>query len=295
MLLRWYNHLLLITGLRDELRILIQPQRLVMLRLKRKLGHQTIIDQYEINLVPTDETHDTDLKPIFHDLWRQAVSALRPVLSDPRWQRAIPNVVLSSHFVRYVIIPWNAELANAAERNAYLRHCFTLAYGEAARHWDLRLSPAGFGQAALASGIATPLLEAIHLELEQAGLRAQNIHPNLMLAANETRTYLGKGNAAMSLCFVSLEPGRLCLGLIEQGQWRLLRNTATEADVSTQLRALIQRESILAGLDTLHWPVVIHCSGTEDKEPIFLRGRMVKTVPGMTVFTAGTDMYELAA
>lgn len=294
MLLHWYNALLLATGLRDEIRILIQPQRLVALRLKHRFGKQTIIDQHEIDLAPTDETHGADLKPMYQDLWRPAVSALSTVLSDPRWQRAIPNIVLSSHFVRYAIIPWNAELANAAERDAYLRHCFTLAYGEAARHWDLRLSPAGFGQAALASGIATPLQEAIHLELEQAGLTAQNIYPHLMLAANETRAYLGKGNSGMSLCFVSLEPGRLCLGLIEQGQWRSLRNIAVEADISRQLRALIQRESILAGLDTLHWPVVIHCSGTEDKEPIFLRGRMVKTVPAMTVFAAGTDMYELA-
>lgn len=295
MLLHWYNALLMRAGLRDELRILIQPQRLLVIRLKHRFGRHTIIDQHEIDLAPTEDAHDVDLKPIFQDLWRPAVSALRSVLGGPRWQRTIPTIVLSNHFVRYAIIPWNAELANTAERDAYLRHCFTLAYGETARYWDLCLSPVSFGQPALASGIATPLLEAIRLELEQAGLAAQNIHPNLMLAANETRAYLGKGNTGMSLCFVSLEPGRLCLGLVENGQWRSLKNIAAEADISKQLRALIQRESIMAGLHTLHWPVLIHCSGTEDTEPIFLRGRMVKTVPAMSIFAPGTDMYQLAA
>jgi len=294
-LLRWYNALLLRTGLRDELRILIQPQRLVMLRLKHRFGNESIIDRHDLALTPTEEGPDTGLKPMFQDLWRPAVSALRSALSDSRWQQVIPTIVLSSHFVRYAVIPWNAELANAAERDAYLRHCFMLAYGETARHWDLRLSPAGFGQPALASGIGAPLLEAIRIELEQAGLAAHNIHPNLVLAANETLAYLGKKNAGMSLCFVSLEPGRLCLGLVENGQWRSLKSLAAEADVSAQLQALIQRESIMAGLDTSHWPVIIHCSGFEDTEQIFLRGRMVKVVPVITVFASGTDMYKLAA
>lgn len=295
MLPRWYNILLLKAGLRDELRILIQPQRLVMLRLNRKFGNETIIDRHDIALTSTEDAHDAGLKPMFQDMWRPAISALRSALSDPRWQQAIPTIVLSSHFVRYALIPWNAELTNAAERNAYLRHCFTLAYGEAAMSWDLRLSPAGFGQSAIASGIDMSMLEAIRIELEQVGLPIQNIHPNLMLAVNETRAYLGKEGAGMSLCFVSKEPGRLCIGLVEKGQWRSLKSVVAETDISAQLQALIQRESIMTGLDTVHWPVVIHCLGTEDTGQVSLYGRKVKTVPAMTVFVSGTGMYKRAA
>ncbi|MDP2247549.1 MAG: hypothetical protein Q8J65_05410, partial [Nitrosomonadales bacterium] len=132
------------------------------------------------------------------------------------------------------------------------------------------------------------------IELEQARLPTQSIYPSLMLAANETRDYLGKEKTGTSMWFVALEPGRLCLILIEKGQWRSVKSIAAEADISRQLQALIQRESIMAGLDTTHWPVVIHSSGTENAEQIFLRRRMVKMVPTMTVSTPAADTYQLA-
>jgi hypothetical protein len=299
----WFNTLLLKTGLRDELQILIHPHQISIVRVRYRFGNVVFGDRQIIELEPaaqsssalTEYPDTVAAKSVFQELWRPAISALRSALSAPRWQNAIPSVVLSSHFVRYAIIPWNAELANAAERNAYLRHCFMLAYGEAARQWDLRLSPAGFGQPALASGISTILLDAIHLEMQQAGLPAENIYPSLMLAANETREYLGKEQAGQSLWFVSQEPGRLCLSLVEKGQWRSLKSIAAESDISRQLQALIQRESIMAGIDTTNWPVVIHGSGPGNAEQIFLRGRIVKIVEAATTFTpTSTDTYKLA-
>lgn len=294
MLLRWFNALLLKSGFRDELQIFIQPQCLVMLRIKRRFGNITIVERQTMAFEATEEANTTAIQSVSQDLWRPAISALGSALKESRWKHAIPTIVLSNHFVRYAIIPWNTELANAAERDAYLRHCFILTYGEAARQWDLRLDPAGFGQPALASGISKVLQEAIIIELEQARLPAQSIHPSLMLAANETRDYLGKEKAATSMWFVALEPGRLCLVLIEKGQWRSIKSIAAEADISRQLQALIQRESIMAGLDTTHWPVVIHSSGTGNADQIFLRGRMVKMVPIMTLSTPAANTYQLA-
>ncbi len=312
MLPRWFNSSLLKnmlglkTTLRDELRIFVRPQHLLMLRMKRWPGN-AIVDRHIIELgtavhippVTTEILSPLANKAVFQDLWRPAISALGTALSDPRWQNAIPNVVLSSHFVRYAIVPWNADLANSAERHAYLRHCFTLAYGEVARKWDLRISPSGFGRPALASGISTALLEAIRVELEQAGMRTGNIHPHLMLAANETREHLGKEKAAQSLWFVCLEPGRLCLSLVENGQWRSLKSIATEDDISEQLKALIQRESIMAGLDAGNWPVVIHSSEPENPEyagsgHIKLPGHVVSVVPVTPVFAPMTGTYKLA-
>ena len=300
MLPHWFNTLRLKTALRDELRISVEPRRLVMLRVKRGSGN-AVIDRQVIEFEPAvlpasaEALNPVAARAAFQDSWRPSVAALRTALRDPRGQDASPRVVLSSHFVRYAIIPWNAELANAAERDAYLRHCFVLAYGEVARQWDLRLSPAGFGQAALASGISTALLEAIRIEFEQAGMKAGNVHPHLMPALNETWKYLGKAQTGKSFWFVSIEPGRLCLGLMENGQWRLFRSHATEADISGQLQALIQRESIMTGIDTSHWPVIVHWSETESPGQIHLPGHTVSIVPGPAAPALSTGIGSLAA
>jgi len=50
------------------------------------------------------------------------------------------TVILSNHFLRYALVPWRAELADAKEDLSFARHCFTKVYGKAAQQWKLRLS-----------------------------------------------------------------------------------------------------------------------------------------------------------
>lgn len=272
---RWFKSA--ITGMaRDRLWIWLQPHGLTLVR-TAAWNNGRIIDSQMIDIPPLGEI--TASKTIFNDGWQPVISALGHVLRDPTWQATLPKVVLSSHFVRYSLIPWNAELATAGEQESYLRHCFVAAYGEPAQEWDLCSSPAGFGKKALASGVSPSLLEAIRSELAQADMAQANIFPSLMMAANHTRDHLGKGKAGQSSWFVSLEPGRLCLTMIENSQWRSLVNVATGSRVSEQLSALMQRESIISGLDTSDWPILVHWAGPGIPEPMIFPGHIVSMIP----------------
>ena len=260
MLPRWFKHL---APFRDALRVMLQPQCIALSRIARGgklVAHETI-------------ALEQDARDPALPLWQPALETLRPWLQQRPWQGCKPTVVLSSHFAQYALIPWNAGLATADERQAYARHCFLQTYGEPARGWDLRINPAGYGRTAVASGVDSELLQGLHASFDQAGMRLTRIHPYLTATVDDLR----RRRLPASFCLAVLESGKLMLALIENGDWRSLRSFSAEADMAAQLQALIQRESILAGLDTTHWPLWLY--GTEaGKHAITLAAREVECV-----------------
>lgn len=235
----------------DRLRIFMHPDHLVLLRIRRGLKPQVVDKQL---IVLRAANHD--------EPWQPALLALKQALARPEWQRLAPTVVIANHFVRYTVIPWNADLAGAAEQQAYLRHCFQLAYGDPSKQWDLRMSPAGVGQSTLASAIPQALLMGLHAELERAGMKARAIYPHLMITANQAASQVRE----RSLCLVAIEGGRVCIALIENGAWRAVRNVVMEQTMLEQIPALIRRESIIQGLDTASWPVFYHWPESDHAE-----------------------------
>lgn len=247
----------------DRLRIFVHPEHLVLLRIKRGLK-PLAVDRQLIPLPPAEGEAP----------WQPALSSLMTALEKPEWQDLVPTVVLANHFVRYAVIPWNDELAGQDEQQAYLRHCFELAYGEPSRQWDLRMSAGGVGQPALASAIPQAFLADLQAELERAGMRCRAIYPHLMLAANQAIHEVRE----RSFCLVAIERGRVCLALIEHGAWRAVRNLPMAQEELAHLPALIRRESIIHGLDTEHWRVVCHWPESDPGEVSVIGTQPVRTV-----------------
>ena len=254
MLLHWFKSLFI-----DELRVLVHPQRLVLLRLKRSFKHglkQQLVHQQVVELQSDSQTSDSHTQTI--------VENLKQVLAKREWQCVMPVIVMSNHFVRYSVIPWNIELTGVIERQAYLKHCFNLSFGESAKLWDFRMSEPEFGQSSIASAISSPLLTALHDVFEQSDLKVVAIYPHLMLAINQTLSQIktaSKHNQqkASQFWFVAIQSGRVCLGLMESRGWKLVKNVAIEADVNEQINALIQRETVIYGIENLvsvllYWP-----------------------------------------
>ena len=50
------------------------------------------------------------------------------------------SVILSSHFVRQMLVPWSSELSGDGEEAAAVRHHFRRIHGDAALGWTLRYS-----------------------------------------------------------------------------------------------------------------------------------------------------------
>lgn len=237
----------------DELRVMMQRNKLSMLRMKRRLGRPP--------LASTRLTLEVPASPAPHrEFWQPAVAALYRHLQDPRWHGCRPRIVLANDFAHYAIVPWNATLADHKERNAFARHCFMQTYGDFSRHWDIRITPVSYGSAALASAVEAKLLQSLEEAFRHAGMPLRHIHPHLMMAVNLIRSQLKRKALPASFNLIMLENSRLIVALIEQGQWLSVQGYAAENDIEDQLQALLDREAIIAGVNNSQWPVILYAA-----------------------------------
>lgn len=272
MLLHWFN-----TLFKDELRVFIQPRRIELLRLKRSLRNglkQQLVHQQVIDVAKNTDTAAAQKEQADQaEQWPELIATLKHALKSEKWRGARPEVVLSNHFVRYAVIPWNIELSNDIERRAYLSHYFSLTFGEAIKNWDLRTEDSGFGKSTIASAVSNELVLALHDAFQQTNMRLTAIYPHLPLAVNQSLKQLKKRNLGQldSFWFVAIQNDRVCVALIEYGSWRMVKNVLMESDVSMQVTALIQREIVNCNVSTkppvlLYWPEYDHSQPLELEE-----------------------------
>lgn len=272
MLLHWFKSLF-----KDELLVFIHPQHMVFLRITRPLNnglkqqviHKQVVD-FPQNI--TDRSNGTQD-------WQILTKHLKQALNNTKWQGSMPTVIVSNHFARYAVIPWNTELAVEAERQAYLQHCFNLAYGEPAKALDLRMSDPDFGRPAIASAIHLSLLQALHDVFAEAGMALTAVNPQLMLAINQTLNEVKKQKKTLNFWLVAIQSERICLTLLIDGGWRLAKNVAIETDVSVQVTALIQREVVNFNVND-DVPVLLYWPESNSNQPLKLANRkVIKILP----------------
>lgn len=148
------------------------------------------------------------------------------------------EVILSNHFVRYAVLPWSSALSTERDWMAFAEHIFVSTYGGDTAPWRIRICDTGRRKARVASAAEASLLDSI-----AAIPRVVSIQPHLMSAFNAQHEEFDTDPG----WFVVHEPGRLTLGLIANGEWKLLRNRAARADWQETLRDLIQRETTASG------------------------------------------------
>lgn len=218
----------------DELRISLAPDQVIVER--RAVGVRTrLLDRQILRAFGTAgrDRHGGALQVM--------ASALATI--DDR-QRCRVRVVLANSFVRYLLVPQSDRLS-AEDEAAVVRHCFQEVYGSAAEHWELRASPAPDVPVRIASGIERSLLDDLRGVVATAGVRLDSIQPRLMTVCNEHRRILDCQRAWLML----VEPGNLCLGLIDRGNLVRVRSLRVNAHWASDLPALLEREACLAELD----------------------------------------------
>jgi hypothetical protein len=259
----------------DRLRIYMHPQAIHLTRLRTGPKRGVVRSQrLDIAAIATSE-------------WQPACTALGTLLEQRDWQQAQPEVVLSNHFVRYSVIPWNESVVKPSERQAYMRHCFQAIYGEHAQAWDLRMHDAGYGRPALASAVDNALIASLGEVFSRVGMRLKGIHPQLMQAAN------GLATMPSSFWLAVIESGRLTIGLVDHDHWRLVKTMAVERDVERHLQAIIQRESLLHLNAASTWPVVCHWPDQAGATHFALPNRVLR-VPSNPVAARAQGIFKLA-
>ncbi len=171
--------------------------------------------------------------------WAPALDALDALLSRSPARGARATVVLSSHFVRYALVPESPLLVTHDDDLRFARNNFVRVFGDAAQSWSVRVSRAGSG-AAIASAIPPDLIDALRVCLAAHGLVAHVLQPALTAAFNKRRAWL----PAPGCLLVVVEPGIAVSAIVRDG-WRQLRSRRMTLPPRDGLQQLIARERAL--------------------------------------------------
>lgn len=238
--------------LRDELRVLLGPDQVVLVRVGRELTSRGL--KHRVLAKTVEECAAVASGEVSWDAAIKMLEAKLPGLAD---RRMFATVILSNHFMRYVMVPWSEALSDEAEEMAVARHCFRQVYGDAAESWELRLSPEPAVARQLASAVDGRLLALLRGLFEQAGVTLKSVQPYLMAVYNNCRASLQERSAWLVL----FEPGCLCLALMQQGRLASVRTMRIGSDWHDSLPLILEREACLAESDTASEAVFLWAPG----------------------------------
>ena len=183
-----------------------------------------------------------------------AVEALGSLLAGPEIGPGNLSIVLSNHFVRYLLVPWRDEVSTRDEFAAFAQICCDQVYGgdepQSNRH-ILCSSREKAGSPRLAAVIEAPFLSALKSVVASSKLRLLSIQPYLAAIFNRLETSIDPRN----FFFVVAEPNRSCLLAATNGHWSRVQSSAG-GDQAQALADLIDREAQLLGFDGDAMPAI---------------------------------------
>jgi hypothetical protein len=192
--------------LHKAIRIAIHPDRLCIAR----VGNERLDRLLDARVIPVR----SGTWP-----WDAPIAALRRVVDDFASPGAPVRVSLSSHFVRYVVLPWREQLRDRAAQVAFAQQCFRSLYGHAAGHWDVRVSDGGHRRNALASAVDREWMLGLEGVFRDCRLGRATIQPWFMTACNRYRRALDRHGGG---CVAVVERGRAALGTYDRFGWSSL-------------------------------------------------------------------------
>ncbi len=242
---------------RDQVRIALCPDRVITLHYKAGLRPRIISKQIH--------------KCVESGLgWQGVLPTLQAALSKTDWRNADATLIISNHFVRYLLLPWSDVSLTNEEKAALLQDRFQEVYGEVSATWDLRLNAGSFGSPSLASGVDKNLLAQVKTIFDSSKLRLDSIQPYLMSSVNDIRRNFKKG----SDWFVMVEEGMFCIALLYDGQWKRIRSRQIERDWLEEILVALEREILLDESDGQIIKVWVYAPDSRLSKPI-KRGTMV--------------------
>ncbi len=171
---------------------------------------------------------------------RAVASALRAMF-DTDGAPTIANLVLSSHYCRYLSLPWSDVLLDATSGADYLRRAFADAYGDGAADWEIVIPDMSYGQTVVACAVDHAVLD----QVRDASLasRLTHVRPYFSAAYESFRKQIDAANAV----FAVVEEGLMTVG-------RICERSVVEVDVLPAgdawpkiLVAWLSRTSLLEG------------------------------------------------
>lgn len=174
--------------------------------------------------------------------WQSIVQLLDASLSQLKLtSNTVCTIVLSSDFVRYLILPAQPFSMNTAEKTAYIQATYHDIYGSAADGWQIKYHDAAPHENILAVAVDAQLMPALSQLAMQHKLKLHNVQPYLMAALNGLMPQVVCKNGYLVL----LEQSKLLLIRLQNGKCQHLRTLAFNDDWQLDLQKAIARESAL--------------------------------------------------
>jgi hypothetical protein len=168
------------------------------------------------------------------------------------------EIVLSNHFVRYQLFPWQDGLQNLQEELGFARFAFTQTYGSAVDHWHIALSDEAPGLPRIAAAIDTALLERLRDEVGKAGGELVSVSTSLVSAVDYWRSSF---DSHQPTWFLAYESGLLTLLLRDRNGWRWVRSRRVAEDGLDGWRQIIADETLMLGEELAGGRVLLFAPG----------------------------------
>lgn len=256
----------------EQIRVILHPTQVVLLRIGRGRT-QPVLDKQ----VVTCAAHQNGTP-----LWHNALVALASALPEFCRGKSDVTVVLSNHFVRYVLINHLDQVSSDKEEEALIRHHFNRIYGATAEQWNLKISEEqNRDSARVACAIDQDLMDALRNLMRPTKHRLRSIQPYLMTAYNQYRKCL-----TPSAWLVLVEDGVFCLARLEQSCWQAIKCIRIGGNWQNELTIQLEREELLflgrsAAKENARTPVFVFAP--EYPEPIDVSPQLsADTNPGET-------------
>lgn len=240
----------MLPSFRDQLRIGIEPGQITLARIGKGLRRRVLEKCIEVY-----ESHEAET-------WMAACTALKKLLSKQSGAEA--QIVLSNHFVRYVVVPWNDAVSSDEELSAIARHRFNQVYGDLASNREVRVSQSAFGAPMLACSMERGLLAALRQTCQESGVRLTLIQPALMSVFNHWRAQVKDDGCWFGI----VEPGRILLSLNFRGGWHAIQSRRLAGNSADDVIAVLDRERMLAGVAEAPQKVLLFSTTYSNYPPI---------------------------
>lgn len=176
--------------------------------------------------------------------WRAGVETVGALLTQATRGGSSVEMVISSEFVRYLLVPWSESLVRDSERLAFSRLAFREVYGPITDAWEICIADQRANEPALACAIDRDLLAALQSAAKGAGATLSAVTPALADCVNRHRRVL-KGDA---FCLANVEERRMTFLFVHAGVMRAVRSRRIDGAADEQLASLLKQEASASGM-----------------------------------------------
>lgn len=216
---------------RDQVEIFFAPGRIDRVRLSR--GLKPVISSVVTELI--DDVQGG--KPV----WEKPLQQLEQMLADAAGTGM--TVTLSNHYVRYITLPPQSEITTPEEVLAYADFRMREVYGAHVDQWILSVSQWNPLYGAICAAIPQGLWAQLQEVVLRHKIKLNTVEPYLTAVLDRWSKSLNPEKTYLAL----VETGRICVGLLQDGIWKSIRNQRVSQDYPDALWAALDQEAVLSG------------------------------------------------